>query len=563
MAVGEKVDELKAPQAGTDEDEDDWEDEHGGQGTGSGPSPWDPRDAAVKLAVLIQMYSLALPRVNTARPLKFLTPALESLLPAILDLILEGAFREPGHEPIGLAPPGEEVSSGSLALNLLASVAGFVETFVKGSWLDSPDEDFRPMGHVLLSSLLMDSIGLLHPFLPSSNLASDFFYSRFSRLRPPPGRTRVTSMAVDEAEIAQAEKLWQRIDILLPTLRIFPHALPTLANSRLSATPSRIGAFVLLVHHLALSTSSASPPYSSPLSETPSELVSQTLGVLKMPFDSAMNRVGEDERLWWMWWCVERQVAEGKGEGLEEEVLFPLVELVSTLASLSPSPQTRYLSFRLLSRLILRCTPSSSPSSSTAASSSSRDGRETIQMIILKTLVSKEETPFEQLRVAAVGLVKEVMGEKLTEAEQASPTSTAPPSLFLTPLFLSEFSSVLFTLPFSFDRPFTEPSAADHLSLTAEEFVEQHFPATMERLGLYYFLLKRDQRNLIGLASPSTRAVHERSLLSPLRTQLDAWLSSPVPADEQPGVRLQLEVVRDRVGRVDETIAGIPSSGVQ
>ncbi|GAA5886505.1 hypothetical protein JCM6882_001661 [Rhodosporidiobolus microsporus] len=557
VAVGEKVDELQAPAEDSDE-EDQWEDEEPESGGHDGKAPWDPRDAAVRLAVLVEMYTLALPRIKTARPLKLLTPALESLLPAILDLILEGAFREPGADIPPAAPSpadgSEDAASDALALRLFSAVAGLIETIVEGSWLETVDEDFRPMGRVLLSSLLEDSTGLLHPFLPSSNLASSFFYSRFPRLRPPPGRTRAGGAGAT-AETEVVEQLWKRIDALLQPLKIPIPSLPTLTASRLSTTPSRIGAFTLLVHHLALSSAASSPPFSSPLGKSPGELISTTLSVLKMPFESAMNRVGEDERLCWMWWCVERQVEEGNGAGFEEEALFPLVELVSTLASLSPSPQTRYLSFRLLSRLILRCVPSSSPTSSSSSSSGS-DQRDTIQMMLLKSLVSEEETPFEQLRVASVGLVKEVVGEKLREADEASPDSQTPPSLFLTPLFLSEFSSPLFTLPFSLSpsASFSSSSTASPKGLNAEEFVEQHYPATMERLGLYFFLLKRDRRNLTGISSPSHLLQHEASLLAPLRSQLDAWLATPMSADKTPGLQLQVEVVRDMVGRVDEAV---------
>jgi hypothetical protein len=54
LAAGEKVDELKLP-ADSDEEEE-WDQKH--KQNGPGGTAWDPKDAAVQLAVLVEMYTV-------------------------------------------------------------------------------------------------------------------------------------------------------------------------------------------------------------------------------------------------------------------------------------------------------------------------------------------------------------------------------------------------------------------------------------------------------------------------------------------------------------------------
>lgn len=126
-----------------------------------------------------------------------------------------------------------------------------------------------------------------------------------------------------------------RTQSLLQPLGYNPSHLLTLSTSRFASPHSRLGSFVLLIHLFASSSSlsldlslltddpSRPPP-------SPSELLRKSLGVLKMPFEQGMLRLGEDEVLWWCWAVTERHIEDaGKkgGEGMEEEALFPLIEV--------------------------------------------------------------------------------------------------------------------------------------------------------------------------------------------------------------------------------------------
>ncbi|GAA5858040.1 hypothetical protein JCM8547_006674 [Rhodosporidiobolus lusitaniae] len=544
LAVGEKVDELKLP-ADSDEEEE-WDDAHAAEA-------WDPREASVQLEVMVEMYRIALPRIKTPRPLKFFTPVIEPLVMAIMHLSFEGAFRVPGEASgptFGSAEDGQE-GEDELALGLYEAVARFADTIFGGTWLDKEGENFRVMGTALLTSLLLETTGVLHAFLPSSNLASAFFYARFPRYRTP--RTVTTPAS------PRVEKLWELVNSLLPPLDLSASELLQLTRSPFSSPTTQIGAFVLLTHSHSHTLSPLSPLSLAALDPHPrvartlSEALGRTLGVLSMPHEQAMLRVGEDERLSWVWRAVERVVEEkgkegGADGGLEEQVTFPLVELLSTLASLSPSPTTRFLSFRLLSRLLLFALPSS-------PHSESDDNSDTFLLTMLKSLVS-EETPYEQLRTASVGLVKEAVEGKMKVLEE-NPTSQ--PSLLLSPLLLSELGSSLFSLPFPLPPP--SPSSSSAVPpLKLDEFVSHYYGAVMERLGLYYFLLLRDKENRIGLSTSSVLTHYRSTFLSPLKALLADFLSSPSSPPstdghaDWTGTTMQLEVVRSMAERIEGVV---------
>lgn len=72
MAVGERVDELKMPEDSDEEAE--WDDEHAGDEDGM--SPWDPKDAALQLAVLVEMFTIGALPFPFPPPSADLSPAL-------------------------------------------------------------------------------------------------------------------------------------------------------------------------------------------------------------------------------------------------------------------------------------------------------------------------------------------------------------------------------------------------------------------------------------------------------------------------------------------------------
>lgn len=260
------------------------------------------------------------------------------------------------------------------------------------------------------------------------------------------------------------------------------------------------------------------------------------------------------------------------------------MQLLTPLAALSPSSQTRFLSFRLISRLLTHgCTLPAAPT---------LEG-ETLQLALLAQLV--RECPVPSLRVASVGLVKEVVLSKLSlpvplsfrhkvpQAEAKQSSQPSHPSLFLAPS--SFLSTPLGTSLLSLDPPQLECT-------DAEAFVHgeaQQALGARERLSLWFVLLKREgavervRRCVLPLCSLENGAdcavrdaqtglgAHlgalRAQLVDPLKAQLAHWLDAPArvtassdnaggegPRELDPGTVLELQLVSELVGRVDEAV---------
>ncbi|EAU81517.1 hypothetical protein CC1G_10975 [Coprinopsis cinerea okayama7 len=201
-----------------------------------------------------------------------------------------------------------------------------------------------------------------------------------------------------------------------------------------------------------------------------------------------------------------------KGE-LSPEILIPLTTVLPTLASGHPDAQTRHQVFRILGLLLSRSPPP-------------------LRLQILQDLTSNSEFP--QMRVAAVGLVKEAVLEALSSEHPRN-------NIFASSAFLRTFGPILF-----------QPRPADVFdsSLSVKEFDETQEPKRLvECLSLYYILLVRDEQNLTGIRDKDVTRSIEHNLLNPLRKQLDAWSAQPGVSeghihDLMPVVSLQMSLDR-------------------
>lgn len=148
---------------------------------------------------------------------------------------------------------------------------------------------------------------------------------------------------------------------------------------------------------------------------------------------------------------------------LPPEILFPLAEVLPSLASVHPDSSMRFLTFRLFAQLL------------TFAPSSTR-------FEILRDLTSASDFP--QMRTAAIGLVKEAVLDSISSAPSARESN-----VFASPRFVEVFSPILF-------RPSPPDLFSSNLSLA--EFQDSSEPSRLtECLGLLYILRKRDTDNLV------------------------------------------------------------------
>ncbi|GAA5960256.1 hypothetical protein JCM21900_002442 [Sporobolomyces salmonicolor] len=511
IGLEEKLAAIKLPEDTDDEDEQ--EDQYG---------PFEARDAALSLVTFMEMYALCLPSIKAKRPLNFVSTAVETLVSALSHVVWDGAFPPPNRG----RQDEDSAELDELALDIFEGVLHLIERLMDSEFLKK-DNDWQ-ISILNFQALLENTVGLFHEYA-ALELASNFFLSRYPTYRHPSYR---------DFSSPRRERLWQRI------CQSLNYDLSHMLRGG-CPPPQNTGSFVLLVHYLALDNLDPSTKSIDFADSSPNDLLSATMGLIRAPFQGEVaGQLGEDEILFWMWWCVDRQLQLTPEEGIEERVLFPLVEILSALSALSPAPQSRWVAFRLLSRLVVN-----------GVGSPSHPSSEQTQLVLLKELV--EECKFDPLRVAATGLVKEVMMDKF----QRAASDPAFSSLFLSPFFFQEFAPTLFR----FDPSDLLQNPLNDLS--AEAFAEKHHRDVVQKLGLYYFLLVRDRENktLIdkqtGLHSPSSLTSTKTYFLAPLHAALARWLDGDGSACLNPSTRMELQVVREALGRVDEAVAKKESGG--
>ncbi|KAF9459714.1 hypothetical protein BDZ94DRAFT_990885 [Collybia nuda] len=178
---------------------------------------------------------------------------------------------------------------------------------------------------------------------------------------------------------------------------------------------------------------------------------------------------------------------------LAPEIIIPLCMVIPTLSSSHPDPLVRHQAFRILS-LLLAASPGP------------------LRFQILSDLTIDQDLP--QMRIAAVGLVKEALLDALTSSS----------NIFASSAFLRVFGPILF-------RP--SPPELFGSELTLGDFKDTPEPQRLtECLALYYILLNRDTSNLTGIRDSSTMLSIENALLKPLRTHLRNWLDDPTVSGE-------------------------------
>ncbi|KAF9482730.1 hypothetical protein BDN70DRAFT_892362 [Pholiota conissans] len=176
---------------------------------------------------------------------------------------------------------------------------------------------------------------------------------------------------------------------------------------------------------------------------------------------------------------------------LPHEITLPLCGILPSLASAHPDPAIRHQVFRVLSLLLSTSEP---------------------QLRFQHLIEYTRDSEFPQMRVAAVGLVKEALLQSLSN-------SVGKGDPFRGPLFLRSFGPILF-------RPNPPDLFSDALSLS--EFQETPEPGRLvECLSLYYIVLQRDQENVTGIRDRDVIQTIENNLLKPLRQSIERWTSDP------------------------------------
>ncbi|EPQ53522.1 hypothetical protein GLOTRDRAFT_116948 [Gloeophyllum trabeum ATCC 11539] len=254
-------------------------------------------------------------------------------------------------------------------------------------------------------------------------------------------------------------------------LQAAQNASTTLGNSErsLSSEPSVVS-LILLAH-------------SPPSNVSPLTLLSTFLPTV---IHCIQTSTALDETLALLLHALHRAQASDPPLTLDPSTSVPLASLLPTLASSHPDPPTRHLVFRLLSMVLALSPP-------------------LLRLQLLRDILTDTETTSPQMRVAAVGLVKEAVLQGLAQPEGTS--------VFASPALFQAIGPVLFRA----DLPRT---------LQLDEFVESGESARLsEVLAFYYVVFMRDSGNRTGIRDPDRIAAVQGTLLGPLRVLLDNWLT--------------------------------------
>ncbi|KAJ7151235.1 hypothetical protein C8R46DRAFT_914450 [Mycena filopes] len=204
---------------------------------------------------------------------------------------------------------------------------------------------------------------------------------------------------------------------------------------------------------------------------------------------------------------------------LSPDISGPLCALLPTLASAHPDGDTRHQAFRILSRVLTLTPPE-------------------LRLQILKELTTDAEFP--QMRVAAVGLVKEALLEAL---------SRETPNIFASPIFLQAFGPIILR---------SDPVDLFHSDLSLSDIDDSAEPSRLvECLSLYYILLLRDDLNRTGIRDGDRISNVEKTLLAPLRSTLSRWMDDPTLSEEHMHAIMPLVSLKTSVERVDAAIVDL------
>lgn len=213
--------------------------------------------------------------------------------------------------------------------------------------------------------------------------------------------------------------------------------------SILSAYPLSLGKLILLAHD---------DPPTFPMS---SNYLQELIPILTLSLE---QNIAVDESL-----ALLQAFLFTSSHQLPPEIVDPLATLLTPLASTHRHPPTRHIAFRTLGVLLSRAPPH-------------------VHLAHLSSLLT--DCPFPQMRVAAVGLVKETFLNAITSTINEQ-------SLFKSTTLLRALGPTLF-------RPDPPDLFASPTRESFRKFLESSEPARLtECLAFYYVLLKRDTANSV------------------------------------------------------------------
>ncbi|CAG8565542.1 5454_t:CDS:10 [Paraglomus occultum] len=169
-----------------------------------------------------------------------------------------------------------------------------------------------------------------------------------------------------------------------------------------------------------------------------------------------------------------------------------LIKVIASFASTSSNESLRFIAFQLLSRIIAICTDDA-------------------KVFLLNELLNT--CPFETMRCAAIGLVKDIVANSLERASQVRDGEKPYSSIFASTYMVETF----FPRILRFDPPTVIRNDSD--------FMEK-YSYIIHGLNFYLFVLMRDVQNLTGVWDDIQIRDTNKEFLNPLEKKVREWVKS-------------------------------------
>ncbi|KAF0361247.1 hypothetical protein F8M41_014166 [Gigaspora margarita] len=181
----------------------------------------------------------------------------------------------------------------------------------------------------------------------------------------------------------------------------------------------------------------------------------------------------------------------------DEITLGSLFTMISSFASTSSEEILRFNAHQLLSRIIALCTDDT-------------------RMFLLQQLLTN--SPFEQMKSAAIGILKEIVAQRLNQAYGKKHDNELSKSVFASPYLIEGFFPIIFRLKSII------PAEAISTEDQETEFEEKH-SFIMHGINFYLFLLMRDEQNKTGVWNSNQLKQTKDEYLVPVTTKCKDLMS--------------------------------------
>ncbi|KDQ60379.1 hypothetical protein JAAARDRAFT_56287 [Jaapia argillacea MUCL 33604] len=471
----------------TDHEEEDEDEGHQGDESDNEETT----TAAGQLIRLLNLSASSIPRLRITSKTKHST----SLHPLIINL-----------QAVILKIPASKAES-RVAISSVSRLVNGSIGWVRNSVVGVDEAELQNVMGILTSFLFASLTSCSNHI--QSNLAQRTFERYFPRLvvprsRPIPTTSKLDDWQEGEAVVVEALDAYTSVGCNLDTLLSEPSlgSLILFAHSSSPADPAEVIVRYLPAFLTSIQTNTA-------LDESLSLLLSSVYQIHLTSSTAATSSPSGTS--------LETSGTSNELSTVPITTLLPLLHILPHLASAHPSPQIRHITYRLLSLLLSIC-----PSE--------------VRFDLLVDLVrGDDEEERGQIKVAAIGLVKEAVLDGLALSPGTSPTNS-----FTTPTFCKTFTPIIFT---------PSPSTLFTSDLLLEDFLDSVEPKRLiEALGLVFVLLMRDKDNRTGIRDASTVQHVKKQLLVPLKQALGRWL--PVAEDDMEAI-MPLAALDAAVERVE------------